>query len=51
LRDPSGNDYFKANSTVRKNTIVQFKPNYSSTDFPAKPASWTILKPWQINLN
>ncbi len=45
------NDQFKVSSTVRRNTIVQLKPSYASTAFPAKPSAWQILKPWQINMN
>lgn len=45
------NGRFKVSSTTRKNTVVQFVPDYPTTTFPAKPASWKILKPWSMELN
>jgi hypothetical protein len=42
---------FKTSATVRKNTVVQFVPDYPTTTFPAKPASWKVLKPWYMELN
>ncbi|MFV0337881.1 MAG: hypothetical protein ACK5LK_06515, partial [Chthoniobacterales bacterium] len=50
-KDKSGNDFFQVTSTVKRATVIQAIPNYSSTTYPAKPDSWTIKKPWSMTLN
>jgi len=43
------NGKFKASSTSKMSSVVQFEPTYDSTNYPARPSSWSIARPWRIN--
>lgn len=44
------NNQFIPSATQQTQVILQFQPQYSTTNYPATPSGWNIQKPWQKHL-